>query len=111
MTTLPELALLDKSALVKLITELWEQNASLTTQVSKLQADVARLQSENERLQREGHRQAAPFSKGTRKPEAKRTGRKPGQGPLTYRRAPTPEQATEPPIHVTLELHHQRLHK
>lgn len=97
MTPSPEFALLDRSALLTLIAELQEQ-------IAQLQAEVARLQTENERLRREGHRQAAPFSKGTRTPDPKRPGRKPGQGPFTYRLAPTPEHVTEPPIDVTLDL-------
>src|SRR5262249_12012453 len=45
-------------------------------------------------------RQATPFSKGTREPEPKRPGRKPGSGTFRYREAPPPEAITEPPVDV-----------
>jgi transposase len=46
------------------------------------------LRAEIEKLKRSQHRSAAPFSKGRRKADPKRAGRKPGQGPFTRRSAP-----------------------
>ena len=63
-------------------------------------ATIATLQTRIEELTRSGKRQAAPFSKGTRKADPKKPGRKPGQGPFQRRMAPTPEQLAEPPIPV-----------
>ena len=63
-----------------------------------LQRRLRDLQAENERLRRQlgeatraGKRQAAPFAKGTPKPEPKRPGRKPGldYGPKAHRHPPT----------------------
>jgi transposase len=47
---------------------------------------IERLRAEIEQLKRRGG--AAPFSKGTRKPDPKRPGRKPGQGFFRFRNAP-----------------------
>src|ERR1019366_2620345 len=64
----------------------------------ELQREIQRLQAENERLKkkikdleeelRASKRQAAPFSKGQRKANPKRPGRKAGQGDFRYRPAP-----------------------
>jgi hypothetical protein len=72
----------------------------LADAVERLQAEVQALREENETLKREGRRQAAPFSKGARKPDPRPPGRKKGQGPFTYRRAPAPDEVTEPPVEV-----------
>ena len=47
-----------------------------------------------------GKRQAAPFAKGTRRTNPKRPGRKPGMGLFSYRRPPSPDEITEPPVDV-----------
>ena len=52
---------------------------------------IEQLRAEIEQLKRRGG--AAPFSKGTRKPEPRPPGRKPGQGFFRFRTAP--EQAAE----------------
>jgi transposase len=52
---------------------------------------IEQLRAEIEQLKRRGG--AAPFSKGTRKPEPKPPGRKPGQGFFRFRTAP--EQAAD----------------
>ena len=49
---------------------------------------VDELRAEIERLKRSQNRQAAPFSKGQRKADPQRPGRKPGKGPFTRRAAP-----------------------
>ncbi|AMV40944.1 IS66 family transposase [Planctomyces sp. SH-PL62] len=61
---------------------------------------ILKLQAEIEALKRSGKRQAAPFSKGTRKADPKRPGRKPGEGSFKTREAPAPETLSEPPIDV-----------
>jgi hypothetical protein len=72
----------------------------LTTTVETLLAEVQALREENEALKRRGHRQAAPFSKGKPKADPKPSGRKKGEGPFAYRRAPHPDEITEPPVDV-----------
>ena len=67
-------------------------------QVEELQREIRRLQAENEGLKkkiegleeelRASRRQTAPFSKGQRKANPKRPGRKAGQGVFRYRPAP-----------------------
>ena len=67
-------------------------------QVEELQREIKRLQAENEGLKkkiegleeelRASKRQAAPFSKGQRKANPKRPGRKAGQGIFRHRPAP-----------------------
>ncbi len=49
---------------------------------------IAELRAEIERLKRSQHGSAAPFSKGQRKSDPQRPGRKPGQGPFLRRGAP-----------------------
>ena len=61
---------------------------------------IVKLQAEVEALKRSGKRQAAPFSKGSRKQDPKKPGRKPGQGVFKTREAPASETLSEPPIDV-----------
>lgn len=72
----------------------------LQRQVAELTAVVEAQRAEIERLTRDGHRQAAPFSKGTRVAHPKRPGRKPGAGLFRHRAAPPPEAITEPVVEV-----------
>ena len=81
-----DLTKLDREALVSLIL----QQA----------ATIAMLQARIDEVTRSAKRQAAPFSKGTRKANPKTPGRKPGQGPFRRRMAPPLEALTEPPIPV-----------
>lgn len=81
-----DLANLDRDALIALILK-------QATVIEELRAEI-------EDLKRSGKRQAAPFSKGTRKQDPKRPGRKPGQGLFKTREAPAPETLSEPPIDV-----------
>jgi transposase len=78
--------------------------AELQRQVAELTAAVQELRAENAQLQRGAKRQAAPFSRGTRTSQPKRPGRKPGEGTFTFRRAPRPEEITEPPVNVPVTL-------
>jgi transposase len=80
---------LNRDELLDLVKALVEQN-------NELRAII-------EELRRSGKRQAAPFSKGTRKKDRKPPGRKAGQGPFTHREAPTPDQITEPAVDVPVE--------
>jgi transposase len=88
----------DLTELAALLTEL----ASLKARVEELLAENAALRAQLDRLARDAKRQAAPFSKGQRKAQPKRPGRKPGRGRFTFRTLPTPDQWTEPPIEVRL---------
>ena len=81
-----------------LLTEL----ASLKARVEELLAENAALRAQLDRLARDAKRQAAPYSRGQRKAQPKRPGRKPGRGRFTFRTLPTPDQWTEPPIEVRL---------
>src|SRR3954471_4233552 len=90
MPTLTELA--------PLLTEL----AALRARVEELLVENAALRAQIDQLARDSKRQAAPFSKGQRKAQRKRPGRKPGHGRFTFRTLPTPDQWTAPPIEVRL---------
>jgi transposase len=68
-------------ALLARIERLERENADLR---EKLAAALAEI----ERLKRRGQRQATPFSTGTRTAQPRKPGRKPGQGPFTFRAAP-----------------------
>ncbi len=76
--------------------------AALKARVEELLAENAALRAQLDRLARDAKRQAAPFSKGQRKAQPKRPGRKPGRGHFTFRTLPTPDQWTAPPIEVRL---------
>ena len=78
-----------------------EQVAS-NARVAELLRENAALKAQLEQRERDTKRSAAPFSKGRRKAQPKRPGRKPGQGHFTFRTLPTPDQWTAPPIEVRL---------
>lgn len=71
-----------------------QQVAELTRHVADLTEKLAAALAEIERLQRGGKRQATPFSKGTRKANPKKPGRKPGQGRFSRRLPPDPSTYT-----------------
>jgi transposase len=75
---------------------------ALKIQVNELAAENAAFRARLEQQDRDAHRHTAPFSKGQRKPNPKRPGRKPGRGPFTFRTLPTPDQCTAPPIEVRI---------
>jgi transposase len=85
-------------ALAPLLTEL----TALRARVEELLVENAALRAQVDQLARDSKRQAAPFSKGRRKAQPKRPGRKPGHGRFTFRTLPTPDQWTAPPIEVRL---------
>jgi transposase len=109
MPTLTELAQLGKQALLAFVAQVLSECAALKARVEQLLTEVASLRTENAALKaqlqqrtRDAKRQAAPFSKGQRTAQPKRPGRKPGQGPFTFRTLPRPDQWTAPPIEVRL---------
>jgi hypothetical protein len=85
--------------------DLFAQQVKLSAaEIARLEADNERLRQENTKLhgelakaQRAGKRQAAPFSRGVKKPDPKRPGRKPGAdyGTKARRRPPDPEDVDE----------------
>lgn len=77
---------LDREALIELVLMLVEQNNELRRRI--------------EDVERRGHRQATPFSKGTKKNDPQRPGRKPGKGPFTRRTAPDPSSYSQPMTEV-----------
>jgi len=60
--------------------------------ISAQQQQIAALQAKVEELERRSKRQAAPFSKGKPVEHPKPPGRKKGEGPFTYRQAPSEEE-------------------
>jgi transposase len=102
MPTLKELAQLGKQALLASLAPLLTELAALKARVEELLAENAALKARLDQLARDSKRQAAPFSKGQRKAQPKRPGRKPGRGHFTFRTLPTPDQWTAPPIEVRL---------
>jgi transposase len=109
MSTLTELAQLGKQALLAVVTQVLTECAALKARVEQLLAEVASLRTENAALKaqleqrtRDAKRQAAPFSKGQRKAQPKRPGRKPGRGHFTFRTLPKSDQWTAPPIEARL---------
>src|SRR5512135_3207079 len=109
MPTLTELARRGKQALLAVVVQVLTELAALKARVGELLAEVVSLRTENavlrsqlEQRTRDAKRQAAPFSKGQRKAQTKRPGRKPGQGHFTFRTLPRPDQWTAPPIEVRL---------
>ena len=55
-----------------------------------LKAEIRLLRQKLEESRKQSHRSATPFSKGQRKRNPKRPGRKPGQGTFQRKRAPVP---------------------
>jgi transposase len=102
MPALKELTQLGKEALLAFVAPLLTEVAALKARVEELRAENAALKAQLDQQARDAKRQAAPFSKGQRKAQPKRPGRKPGQGHFTFRTLPRPDQWTAPPIEVRL---------
>jgi transposase len=102
MPSLKKLARLGKQALLAFVAPLLTELAALKARVEELLAENAALRAQLDQLARDPKRQAAPFSKGQRKDQPKRPGRRPGRGHFTFRTLPTPDQWTAPPIEVRL---------
>jgi transposase len=82
--------------------KLRQEREQLEREQARLQRDRERLRQENEKLkkqleeaQRAAKRQAAPFSRGTRKPNPHPPGRKPGADYGQHRRKPIPQHVDE----------------
>ena len=71
-------------------------------QVARLTATIKELRRQLAAAQRSGKRQAAPFSKGGRTNRPKRPGRKPGIGSFSYRKPPSPDELSGPPVDVSV---------
>lgn len=69
--------------------------AAARQEITDLRTQLQTVALDRERRPRGECRHAAPFSQGTRKPDPKKPGRKPGQGTFTRRLAPPPEQIAE----------------
>ena len=93
MTSPKDIQGLSRDDLLALVVGLQEQLAEAMTTIEELRKEIAELR-------RGGKRQAAPFSRGTRNPNPQKPGRKPGVGQFSYRKAPSPGEATEPPVDV-----------
>ena len=83
------------------LAELQQQVRELSVLVAELREENGRLRAENAELKRRleaqeraSKRQAAPFSKGAKKTDPKRPGRKPGQGRFSRRALPREEEIT-----------------
>ena len=81
--------------LIAEVDRLQGQNASLTATVKELRRQLAAAQ-------RSGKRQAAPFSKGRRIYKPRRPGRKPGMGNFSYRKPPSADELSGPPVDVSV---------
>lgn len=80
---------LSRDELIGLILQLQRQNEDLRKQI--------------EDLRRNDKRSAAPFSKGERKKNPKRPGRKAGQGKFSRRAVPPASANNDPPVDVPVE--------
>jgi transposase len=94
MTSPEDLLALEREELCLLISRLIAENQQQATEILALRRRI-------KELERGGNRPAAPFSKNRRKPNPRRSGRKPGEGEFKRRMEPEP---TEPVIEVPLEL-------
>ena len=86
----------EHAALIAEVDRLQGHNASLALTVTELRRQLAAAQ-------RSGKRQAAPFSKGSRTSKPRRPGRKPGMGNFSYRKPPSADEVTEPPVDVSVD--------
>jgi hypothetical protein len=83
-----ELSELSVQELLAVIMELREENARLVGQIAELKRRL-------EEKERSSKRQAAPFSKGEKKANPKKPGRKAGKGPFSHRDPPSEEEITK----------------
>ena len=72
-------------------------------QVARLTATIKELRKELAEARRAGKRQAAPFSKGGRTDKPRRPGRKPGMGNFSYRKPPSADELSGPPVDVSVD--------
>ena len=81
--------------LIVRVDRLQDRNARLTTTIKELRKQLAAAQ-------RAGKRQAVPFSKGGRTDKLRRPGRKPGMGNFSYRKPPSADELSGPPVDVSV---------
>src|ERR1700677_757902 len=86
---MPDLDSLSRDDLIRLILE--------------FQRQIEDLRKQNEELRRKDKRSAAPFSKGERKKNPKRPGRKPGKGEFSRRPKPPADASSSPPVDVPVD--------
>ena len=72
--------------------------------IRRLADEVEKLRKENEELRRKRHRQAAPFTKGVRKSDPKKPGRRKGEGRFEKREAP-PATETDTRVEASIPEH------
>ena len=77
------------------IDQLRQREKQLEQERERLREENERLKRQLEEAQRASKRQAAPFSRGPRKPKPKRPGRKPGAGYGKRFHKPIPQQVDE----------------
>src|SRR5258708_7611240 len=97
----------DPGARFPRIEELEQENEGLRERLEQAEEDIERLRRENEQLRNELKAAGRGSKRGKRKPKAdpKRPGRKAGQGPFTFRKAPADTAAgSEPPIEVPVTV-------
>src|ERR671918_56601 len=76
MSSPGDVKLLSREDLLAVVAELQRQVTALQKQVAELAASNQELRAEMDRMTRQGHRQATPFSKGTRAKQPRHPGRK-----------------------------------
>ena len=86
------------------------EHAEIIAEVDRLQGQNASLTEANKELrrqlasaQRSGKRQAVSFSKGGRTDKPRRPGRKPGMGNFSYRKPPSADELSGPPVDVSVD--------
>ncbi len=94
MLTHDDLASLSRTELIELVVKLRGQVGKLREQIECVEAENAKLKTQLEEAERKSKRQAAPFSKNTKKTNPKKPGRKPKQGTFNHRGEPDPEDIT-----------------
>ena len=100
MTPPKDIRELSRDDLLVLVAAHHEQVVRLQHQLDEAMATIEELRKENAELRRNSQRQAAPFSKGRHAAKPRKPGRKPGIGSFSYRKPPSPEEVTEPPVDV-----------
>ncbi len=94
MATHDDLSSLSRTELIALVVKLRGQVGQLRERIERLEAEKAELGKQLEEAERKSKRQAAPFSKNTKKTNPKKPGRKPNQGRFSHRGEPNPEDIT-----------------
>ena len=82
--------------LIALVSRQQDQVARLTTTIKELRKQLVAAQ-------RAGKRQAAPFSKGRQTSKPRRPGRKLGMGNFSYRKPPSADELSGPPVDVSVD--------